>query len=78
MQREVLVGILLGDASLGTDREGRKYRLQVSQSQQVNATSKWYTPFIPFITFAFTFYSIYSTYSIYSLYYLCRCKGNKT
>ena len=34
MQREVLVGILLGDASLRTDTEGRKYRLQVSQSQQ--------------------------------------------
>ena len=34
MQREVLVGILLGDASLRTDTEGRRYRLQVSQSEQ--------------------------------------------
>lgn len=34
VQREILVGILLGDASLRTDTEGRKYRLQVSQSEQ--------------------------------------------
>ena len=34
IQREVLVGILLGDASLRTDTGGRRYRLQVSQSEQ--------------------------------------------
>lgn len=34
VQREVLVGILLGDASLRTDTGGRRYRLQVSQSEQ--------------------------------------------
>lgn len=34
IQREILVGILLGDASLRTDTGGHRYRLQVSQSEQ--------------------------------------------
>ena len=34
VQREVLVGILLGDASLRTDTKGRRYRLQISQSER--------------------------------------------
>ena len=33
VQHEVLVGILLGDASFQTDTKGEKYRLRVSQSE---------------------------------------------
>lgn len=33
-QHEILVGILLGDASLQTESNGRTYRLRVSQSEQ--------------------------------------------
>ena len=34
LQHEILVGILLGDASLQTESNGRTYRLRVSQSEQ--------------------------------------------
>ncbi len=33
-QREILVGILLGDANLQTDNGGKTYRLRVLQSKQ--------------------------------------------
>lgn len=34
VQSEILVGILLGDASLQTDNKGRTYRLRISQSEK--------------------------------------------
>ena len=34
LQREVLVGILLDDASLQTESNGKRYRLRISQSEQ--------------------------------------------
>ena len=34
LQHEILVGILLGDASLQTESQGRTYRLRISQSSQ--------------------------------------------
>ena len=34
LQHEILVGILLGDASLQTESNGRTYRLRISQSEQ--------------------------------------------
>ena len=33
-QKEILVGILLGDANLQTDNGGKTYRLRVLQSEQ--------------------------------------------
>ena len=34
LQHEILVGVLLGDASLQTESNGRTYRLRISQSEQ--------------------------------------------
>nr|AAG61151.1 unknown [Sarcinofilum mucosum] len=34
LQREVLIGILLGDANLQTENQGKTYRLRVSQSEK--------------------------------------------
>ncbi len=34
LQCEILVGILLGDASLQTESNGRTYRLRINQSEE--------------------------------------------
>lgn len=46
VQREVLYGILLGDASLKTQTEGRTYSLHVAQTMEVRATTPDKSPYV--------------------------------
>ena len=43
VQREILVGILLGDACLETQNAGRSYRLRSSRASRMRTTSSTFT-----------------------------------